>query len=124
MATKKPRLSYVNERHDPESVVHVGVLFPRLPGQVAVVHVVVCDRAVSEHASEVMDDLGAVGGVIPAACLRQEGIRNQRAHQGSEPNEEVKSLQTCQQTHGSLDCCTKDCFCYISRSTLLHTHNE
>lgn len=48
---------------------HVGVLLPRLAGRVAVADVVLCDRAVSEQASEMMDDLGAVAGVIPTAAL-------------------------------------------------------
>lgn len=69
MATKKPPVSHINESHDPEGVVHVGVLLPRPTGRVAVADVVLCDRAVSEHASEMMDDLGAVARVIPTAAL-------------------------------------------------------
>lgn len=69
ITTKKPPVSYINKSHDPEGIVHVGVLLPRRTGRVAVVDVVLCDRAVSEHASEMMDDLGAVAGVIPTAGL-------------------------------------------------------
>lgn len=67
--TKKPSRSYINKSHDPEGVVHGGVLFRRLTGPVAVVCVVLCDRAVSEHASEMMDELSAVARVIPTAGL-------------------------------------------------------
>lgn len=82
---------------------HIGGLPPRLSGRVALGYVVVCDRAVSEHAPEMMDELSAVACVIPTARLWEEGISNQRAYQGSESNEEVKSLQKCQK-------CTTFCF--------------
>lgn len=70
---------------------HVGVFM----GHVALIYVVPHNRAVSQHVSEMMYGFAGVLCVVPAACLREEGIRNQRAHQGSEPDEEVESLQKC-----------------------------
>lgn len=66
ISTKKP---YVDKCHDPESVVHNGALSPQLSGRVALGYVVVSDGAVSEHASEMMNELSAVACVIPTACL-------------------------------------------------------
>lgn len=74
---------------------HIGVLFPSLMGQVARSYVVLRDRAVSQHVSEMMHELTAIICVIPTACLWEERICNQWAHQGSKPNEKVKSLQKC-----------------------------
>lgn len=74
---------------------HSGVLFHCLMGQVALIYVVLCNRAVSQHVSEMMYGFGAILCVIPAACLREERICNQRAHQGSEPDEKMESLQKC-----------------------------
>lgn len=64
-------------------------------GHVALIYVVSHNRAVSQHVSEMMYGFAGVLCVVPAACLREEGIRNQRAHQSSEPDEEVESLQKC-----------------------------
>lgn len=62
-------------------------------GHEALIYVVPHNRAVSQHVSEMMYGFGSILSVVPAACLREEGIRNQRAHQGSESDEEVESLQ-------------------------------
>lgn len=62
-------------------------------GYVALIYVVPHNRAVSQHVSEMMYGFGSVLCVVPAACLREEGVGNQRAHQGSESDEEVESLQ-------------------------------
>lgn len=83
--------SYIDECHDPKCVLHVGVLV----GRVALIYVVRHDRAVSQHVSEMMYGFAGILCVIPAARLREEGIRNQRAHQGSEPDEKMESLQKC-----------------------------
>lgn len=85
--------SYIDKRHDPERIVHIGLLFPCLMGQVALGYVVICNRTVSQHVSEMMYELTVIGCVIPTACLWEERICNQWAHQGSEPNEEMKSLK-------------------------------
>lgn len=50
-------------------------------------------RTVSQHVPKVMYHLGVIPRVVPTARFREERISNQRAHQGSEPNEEVKRLQ-------------------------------
>lgn len=71
---------------------HSGLLPPRLVGRVAQSYVVHCDRTVPQHVPEMMHHLRPVPCAIPAARLREEGIRNQRTHQGPEPDEEVKSL--------------------------------
>lgn len=85
--------SYIDKCHDPESIVHIGLLFPSLVGQVALSYVVLCNRTVSQHVSEMMHDLSPIPCVIPTARLWEERICNQWTHQGSEPNEEMKSLQ-------------------------------
>lgn len=64
-------------------------------GHVALIYVVLHNRAVSQHVSEMMYGFAGVLCVVPAACLREEGICNQRAHQGSEPDEKMESLQKC-----------------------------
>lgn len=61
--------------------------------QVALSYVVLHNWTVSQHAPEMMHDLGLVPRMIPTACLREERICNQGAHQGTEPDEEVQSLQ-------------------------------
>lgn len=65
----KPWAPYVDQGHDPESVVHVGVLPPWLGGGVALADVVLHDGAVSEQVSEVVNHLGAVARVVPTARL-------------------------------------------------------
>lgn len=92
-------VSYVDKCHDPEGVVHNGLLYLCLMGQVALIDVVPCDGTVSQHAPEVMHDLSAILCVVPTACLWEEGICNQWAHQGSEPDEEMKSLQKKKEKH-------------------------
>lgn len=96
-------VSYIDESHDPERIVHTGILFHMLVGQDGLIYVVVCNWAVSQHASEMMDELTVIACVIPTACLWEERICNQWAHQGSEPNEEMKSLQNFGNTHDSRD---------------------
>lgn len=86
-------MSYINNCHDPERVVHNGLLCLSLMGQIALSYVVLCNGTVSQHVSEMMHDLSPVPCVIPTARLRKERICNQWAHQGSEANEEMKSLQ-------------------------------
>lgn len=87
-------VSYINKCHDPESVLHNGLLFlPSIMWQVALSCVVLHNRTVSQHAPEMMHDLGLIPRMIPTACFGEERICNQWAHQGTEPNEEVQSLQ-------------------------------
>lgn len=62
-------MSYIDERHDPEGVVHIGLLFLSLMGQVALSYVVLYNRTVSQHVPEMMHDLSAIPCVIPTARL-------------------------------------------------------
>lgn len=72
--------SYINKCHDPESIVHTGLLFLYPMGQVAQRYAVLYDWTVSQHASEMMYDLSLIPCVIPTACLWEERICNQWAH--------------------------------------------
>lgn len=87
--------SHIDNSHDPESRVHIGLLFPTLVRQVGLVYVVLCNRTVSQHIPEMMQDLSPIPCVIPTARLGEERVCYQWAHQGSEPNEEMKSLGKC-----------------------------
>lgn len=71
---------------------HIGLLYPSLVDQVALIDAVLHNRTVSQHVPEMMNHLSPVPCVIPTARLREERICNQGAHQGSEPDEEMKSL--------------------------------
>ena len=62
-------MSYVDERHDPEGVVHIGILLHSLMGQVALSYVVLSNGTVSQHVPEMMYDLSAIPRVIPTAHL-------------------------------------------------------
>lgn len=61
-------------------------------GHSAMSYVVLHNGTVSQHVSEMMHDLSLIPCVIPTACLGEERISNQWAHQGSKPNKEMKSL--------------------------------
>lgn len=50
-----------------------------------------------------MHDLSPVPCVIPTARLWEKRICNQWAHQGSKPNEEMKSLQNVDKDKGQKD---------------------
>lgn len=84
-------MSYVNKGHDPESVLHYGLLLHH--SSLTESYVVLCNRAVSQHVPEMMHYLSPILCVIPTAVLREERICNQWAHQCPEPDEEMKSLQ-------------------------------
>lgn len=58
---------------------------------------------VKQHVPEMMYDLSPIPCVIPTACLWEKRISNQRAHQGSKPNEEMKSLQNVEDKGQSRD---------------------
>lgn len=62
-------MSYIDERHDPEGVVHIRILFHSLMGQVALSYVVLSNGTVSQHVPEMMYDLSAIPCVIPTARL-------------------------------------------------------
>lgn len=62
-------MSYIDKRHDPEGIVHIGLLFPSLMGQVALIYAVLCNWTVSQHVPEMMHGLSLIPCVIPTACL-------------------------------------------------------
>lgn len=92
-------VSYINKRHDPESIAHNGLLLSFM-GQLALSYVVLCNRTVSQRVPEMMHDLCGILCVIPAARLREERICNQWAHQGPEADEKMKSLQNVDKDRG------------------------
>ena len=62
--------SYIDKCHDPESIVHIGLLYLSLViWQVALSYVVLRNRTVSQHVPEMMHDLCPILCVIPTARL-------------------------------------------------------
>ena len=87
-------MSHINYSHDPEGVVHDGLLPGGPLGSDALGDVVPGDGAVPQHVPVVVNHhRGVVARVVPTAGLREEGVRDQGAHQGPEADEEVKRLQ-------------------------------
>lgn len=64
-----PTRSYIDKCHDPESILHNGLLVPSRGGHPTLTDVVLCNGTVSQHVPEMMMDLSPVGCVVPAARL-------------------------------------------------------